>query len=69
MSRGARWSGGQENARQNPRCGRERCWQEQAHVAELTGLLREGPGGDQLAGWPPGMRIFAAASAPTRAPN
>jgi hypothetical protein len=31
---------------------------EDAQVAELTGLLREGPDGDRLAGWPAGMRIL-----------
>jgi hypothetical protein len=30
-----------------------------AQIAELTGLLREGADGDRLAGWPPGMRILA----------
>lgn len=30
-----------------------------AGVAELTGLLRHGPAGDKLEGWPPDMRIFA----------
>jgi hypothetical protein len=30
-----------------------------AHVAELTGLLRHGPGGDALDGWPADLRIFA----------
>ncbi|KAA1242586.1 IS1380 family transposase, partial [Mycobacterium simiae] len=29
-----------------------------AQVAELTALLREGPGGDRLDGWPAGMRIL-----------
>jgi hypothetical protein len=28
-----------------------------ADVAELTGLLRRGPDGDKLAGWPPDMRV------------
>ena len=32
------------------RCAHARCWIEEAHVTELTGLLRDGPGGDQLAG-------------------
>ncbi len=31
---------------------------EDAQVAELTGLLREGPDGDRLAGWPTDMRIL-----------
>ena len=30
-----------------------------AQVAELTGLLREGADGDRLDGWPTGMRILA----------
>jgi hypothetical protein len=29
-----------------------------AHAVELTGLLRHGPGGDALEGWPADMRIF-----------
>ena len=29
-------------------CGHARCWVEEAHVTELTGLLRDGPHGDQL---------------------
>ena len=33
-------------------------------MAELTGLLREGPGGDQLDGWPASMRIFARRERP-----
>jgi hypothetical protein len=53
-----------EDACRDSRCAHERCWQEQAHVTELTGLLREGPGGDQLAGWPPSMRVFARRERP-----
>ena len=45
-------------------CGHRRCWIEEAHVTELTGLLREGPAGDQLAGWPEKMRIFARRERP-----
>ena len=45
-------------------CGHARCWVEEAHVTELTGLLREGPHGDQLAGWPVGMRVFARRERP-----
>ena len=30
-------------------CGHRACWIEEAHVTELTGLLRKGPGGDRLA--------------------
>ena len=29
-------------------CGHRACWIEEAHVTELTGLLRQGPDGDQL---------------------
>ena len=45
-------------------CGHRRCWIEEAHVAELTSLLREGPGGDQLEGWPEAMRVFARRERP-----
>ena len=45
-------------------CGHPRCWVEEAHVTELTGLLREGPGGDQLDGWPASMRVFARRERP-----
>jgi Transposase DDE domain group 1 len=48
----------------DPRCGHRRCWIEEAHVTELTGLLREGPGADQLAGWPASMRVFARRERP-----
>ena len=29
----------------------------QAHVADLTGILRQGPDGDRMAGWPPDQRV------------
>ena len=45
-------------------CGHRGCWIEEAHVTELTGLLREGPDGDQLTGWPASMRIFARRERP-----
>jgi len=45
-------------------CAHLRCWVQEAQVAELTGLLREGPDGDQLDGWPAGMRIFARRERP-----
>jgi hypothetical protein len=45
-------------------CAHRRCWIEEAHVAELTGLLREGPAGAQLDGWPAKMRIFARRERP-----
>jgi hypothetical protein len=51
------------------RCGHGRCWVEEAHVTELTGLLREGPGGDQLDGWPESMRSSPAVSGRTRVPS
>jgi hypothetical protein len=46
------------------RCAHRACWIEEAHVTELTSLLREGPGGDQLAGWPAAMRVFARRERP-----
>ena len=49
---------------QNPRCAHPACWIEEAHVTELTGLLREGPVGDQLKGWPEAMRVFARRERP-----
>ena len=45
-------------------CAHRRCWVEEAHVTELTGLLRDGPAGDQLDGWPATMRIFARRERP-----
>ena len=45
-------------------CGHRRCWIEEAHVAELTSLLREGPAGNQLQGWPEAMRVFARRERP-----
>jgi hypothetical protein len=48
----------------NSRCAHRACWIEEAHVTELTGLLREGPAGDQLAGWPAAMRVFARRERP-----
>jgi len=45
-------------------CGHRRCWIEEAHVTELTGLLRDGPSGDQLRKWPAKMRIFARRERP-----
>jgi hypothetical protein len=46
------------------RCGHRRCWVEEAHVTELTALLRHGPAGDQLDGWPATMRVFARRERP-----
>jgi len=45
-------------------CAHRRCWIEQAHVTELTGLLRHGLAGDQLEGWPAAMRLFARRERP-----
>ena len=45
-------------------CGHRACWIEEAHVTELTGLLRKGPGGDRLAAWPASMRVFARRERP-----
>ena len=53
-----------EGACADPHCGHRRCWIEEAHVTELTGLLREGPAGDQLKGWPATMRIFTRRERP-----
>jgi len=48
----------------SPCCAHRACWIEEAHVAELTSLLREGPHGDQLAGWPAAMRVFGRRERP-----
>ena len=53
-----------EQACGNPRCVHLACWIEEAHVTELTGLLREGPDGDQLKAWPKTMRVFARRERP-----
>jgi hypothetical protein len=53
-----------EGACPDTQCAHRKCWIEEAHVTELTGLLREGPSGDQLAGWPASMRIFARRERP-----
>jgi Transposase DDE domain group 1 len=45
-------------------CSHRRCWVEEAHVTELTPLLRQGPAGDQLDGWPATMRVFARRERP-----
>jgi hypothetical protein len=45
-------------------CAHRRCWVQEAHVTELTGLLRHGPGGDQFNSWPAAMRIFARRERP-----
>ncbi len=45
-------------------CAHRGCWIEEAHVTELTGLLREGPAGDKLKAWPATMRVFARRERP-----
>jgi hypothetical protein len=45
-------------------CAHRGCWIEEAHVTELTALLRSGRAGDRVAGWPPSMRIFARRERP-----
>ncbi|HJY72281.1 MAG TPA: transposase, partial [Streptosporangiaceae bacterium] len=45
-------------------CGHRGCWIEEAHVTELTGLLRHSAGGDQLRAWPAAMRVFARRERP-----
>jgi hypothetical protein len=45
-------------------CAHRRCWIEEAHVTELTSLLREGPAGDRLDSWPAKMRLFARRERP-----
>ena len=53
-----------DSACANERCAHRGCWIEEASIAELTGLLREGPDGDQLDGWPAAMRVFARRERP-----
>jgi hypothetical protein len=44
-------------------CGHRACWIEEAHVSELTGILRGGRH-DDIATWPEAMRIFARRERP-----
>ena len=53
-----------DDACTNAGCAHRACWIAEAHVTELTGLLREGPAGDQLASWPAPMRVFARRERP-----
>jgi hypothetical protein len=53
-----------EDACGDARCAHRACWIEEAHVTELTGLLRDGPAGDQLKAWPAAMRVFARRERP-----
>ena len=48
----------------NPSCAHRACWVEEAHVTELTSVLREGPAGDQLKARPSSMRVFARRERP-----
>jgi hypothetical protein len=48
----------------NSQCAHRACWIEEAHVTELTPLLRSGPAGDQLHAWPAAMRGFARRERP-----
>ncbi len=45
-------------------CAHRTCWVEEAHVTELTALLRQGPAGDQLPAWPQTMRVFTRRERP-----
>jgi len=58
-----------DDACTDPRCAHRACWIQEAHVAELTGLLREGPAGDQLKGCRRRCGSSPAASGPTPAPS
>jgi hypothetical protein len=53
-----------EDACADRSCAHRRCWIEEAHVTELTGILRPGTDHDQLAGWPERMRVFARRERP-----
>ena len=53
-----------DDACASPRSAHRECWTGEAHVTELTGLLREGQDGDQLKGWPKTMRVFARRERP-----
>ena len=55
---------GAEDACADTGCAHRRCWIEEAHINELTALLRQGRAGDQLAGWPATMRVFARRERP-----
>jgi hypothetical protein len=53
-----------DDACRDASCVHRKCWIEEAHVTELTGLLREGPAGDRLKAWPKTMRVFARRERP-----
>ena len=50
-------------------CAHRACWIEEAHVTELTGLLRHSAGGDQLRPGRPRCGSSRAASDPIPAPS
>ncbi len=52
------------DTRGDPGCAHRACWIEEAHVTELTGILRPDSQHDQLAGWPEAMRVFARRERP-----
>ena len=58
-----------DDACSNLDCGHRACWIEEAHVTELTGLLRESPDGDHWKAGPGRCGSSPAASAPTPAPS
>ena len=47
-----------------PAAAHRACWIEEAHVTELTGLLRDEPGRGPARGWPAAMRVFARRERP-----
>src|SRR2546430_2803210 len=53
-----------EDACADTGCAHRKCWVEEAHITELTALLRQGRAGDQRPGWPATMRVFARRERP-----
>jgi Transposase DDE domain group 1 len=53
-----------EHACADTGCAHRKCWVEEAHVTELTALLRQGQAGDQLAGRPASLRVFTRRERP-----
>jgi hypothetical protein len=53
-----------DEACENRKCVHRDCWIGEAHVTELTGLLRTGPDGGRLQAWPKTMRVFARRERP-----
>ena len=58
-----------DEACQDPRCAHPACWIEEAHVTELTGLLREGPAATSSRAGRRRCGSSPAASARTPAPS